>query len=202
MCRPAGWYAARSVRSRKLMSVRVSGWPAVRHSRWLSATAGAISALPVGYDHLTRTFDDEVPGRKGLCSVEHRDRVQQHPIACGRPLERSDVVERQLASGTSLRHPAPTLYRRVPTSNVTSDAGLVASEHARAGGKRDRAGRDLLDRRGDRGRDCLRRRHRVARRAERWQGLRRRGAVVDVASRGEHRDADRNARQPLHDAQR
>ena len=38
------------------MSVRVSGWPAVRHSRWLSATAGAINALPVGYDHLTRVL--------------------------------------------------------------------------------------------------------------------------------------------------
>ena len=28
----------------------------MRHSRWLSATAGAISALPVGYDHDTRVL--------------------------------------------------------------------------------------------------------------------------------------------------
>ena len=43
------------------MSVRVKGWPAVRHSRWLSATAGAISALPVGYDHDTRVLVDRYP---------------------------------------------------------------------------------------------------------------------------------------------
>src|SRR3954469_2865842 len=61
MWRAPGWYLARSVRSRKLMSVRVSGCPAVRHSKWLSATAGAISALPVGYDHDTPVFVEKKP---------------------------------------------------------------------------------------------------------------------------------------------
>ena len=81
MLRPAGWYAATSVCSRKLMSVRVSGAPAVRHSRWLSATAGAMSAWPVGYDQDTRVLVAKYPEGKRLRPVEHRDRVEQHPIA-------------------------------------------------------------------------------------------------------------------------
>ena len=46
------------------MSVRVSGAPAVRHNRWLSATAGAMSARPVGYDQETRVLVEKYPEGK------------------------------------------------------------------------------------------------------------------------------------------
>ena len=104
------------------MSRRVSGWPVVRHNRWLSATAGAISALPVGYDHETRVLVGEVPGRQRLRTVEHGRRVQQHPIAGRGPSQRTDAVECQFAQAR--RDAARRAHAVEAGSDLERDRGL------------------------------------------------------------------------------
>ena len=134
MLRPAGWYGATSVRSRKLMSVRVKGWPAVRHSRRLSATAGAMSALPVGYDHDTRVLVARYPVGSACVPSNTVTELSNTRSPAG-----DHCIGPTLSSVSSDRHVVvPSLglivYKRVPTSKVTSGvAGAAANTQAPVG---------------------------------------------------------------------
>ena len=105
------------------MSVRVSGCPAVRQSRWLSATAGAISAFPVGYDHDTRLFVERYPDGNALLPSNtvtefSNTRSPAGDHRNGPTLSRVSSVRQLVVPLAGL-----TVYSLVPTSNVTSELG-------------------------------------------------------------------------------